>query len=342
MIKKSHSFNHQGETYEVYTLTNANGCKMDILTLGARIIRLFTPDRKGKLGDVIVGFAKPEDYCGKISYYGATIGRFGNRIEKGKFTLNGKEYVLEINDRSNTLHGGNTANFDSVNWKAKIEGDRLIMSHLSPDGAGGYPGNLDVCVTFSLTDENEVVIEYYATTDKDTVCNLTNHAFFNLGDDDTVLSHELLIKARQMTPVDEELIPHGDYMDIDDTPYSFYPAKTLGKDIFSDAELIQRCNGYDFNYCLDRIGKGLEHFACVYDEKSGRKMDCYTTLPGVQLYTACHMDLHGKKHYGDHSSLCLETQGFPNSPNCPQYPSTVLKAGETYQEKTVYKFSVVK
>ena len=342
MIKKTHSFEYQGETYAVYTLSNKNGCKMDILTLGARIIRLLTPDKTGKAGDVIVGFAKPEDYCGKISYYGATIGRFGNRIEKGRFTLNGKEYVLEINDRSNTLHGGVTANFDSVNWNAEIDGDKLVMSHLSPDGAGGYPGNLDVRVTFSLTEENEVVIEYYATTDKDTVCNLTNHAFFNLGGQDTVLSHELMIKARQMTPVDEELIPHGDYMDIDDTPYSFYPAKTVGKDMFSGAELIDRFNGYDFNYCLDRIGKGLEHFAYVYDKESGRRMDCYTTLPGVQLYTACHMDLDGKKHYGNHSSLCLETQGFPNSPNCPEYPSTVLKAGEIYQEKTVYRFSVVK
>ena len=342
MIKKTYEFENNGETYAVYTLSNAKGSEMDILTYGARITRISVPDKNGAFGDVIVGYAKPEDYCGKTAYYGATIGRFGNRIEKGRFTISGKSYQLEINDRSNSLHGGTTANFDSQNWTAKIEGDKLVTSLISPDGAGGYPGTMNVSVTFSLTDEDEVVIEYLATTDKDTPCNLTNHAYFNLGGQDTILSHELMIKASKLTPVDDELIPHGEYMDIVGTPYSFDPAKKLGADMFSDAKMIKDCNGYDFNYCLDRAGKGLEHFAYVYDEESGRKMDCYTTLPGVQLYTACHMSLSGKKQYGDHCSLCLETQGFPNSPNCPEYPSTVLKAGEEYRETTVYKFSVVK
>lgn len=341
MIQKTYSFNKNGKTYDVYTLKNANGCEMDILTYGARITRISVPDKNGVMGDVIVGYATPEEYIGCGAYYGATIGRYGNRIGEAKFTLNGKTYLLEANNGKNTLHGGNTTNFDAENWTATIKGEKLVMSHVSPDGAGGYPGTLSVKVTFSFTNENEVVIDYDATTDKDTVCNLTNHAYFNLGGQDTILSHELMIRARQMTPVDKELIPHGEYLDIDGTAYSFYPAKLLGKDMFSSAEMIKECNGYDFNYCLDRkTAKDLEHFAYVYDSESGRMMDCYTTLPGVQLYTACHMELKGKKDYGDHCSLCLETQGYPNSPNCPEYPTTVLKAGETYRETTVYKFSV--
>ena len=248
---------------------------------------------------------------------------------------------MEQNDGKNTLHGGNTANFDAQNWQAEIIENSLVLSHFSPDGAGGYPGNMTVKVTFTLTDDDEVRIDYFATTDKDTLCNLTNHAFFNLGGQDTVLSHELMIKARKMTPVDDELIPHGEVVDIDGTPYSFYPAKKVGADIFSNAPLIKHCNGYDFNYCLEKAGNNLEHFAYLYDEQSGRKMDCYTTLPAVQLYTCGKMDFNGKKHYGVHAGLCLETQGYPNSPNCPAYPSTVLKAGETYRETTIYKFSVV-
>ena len=342
MITKTHTFEKNGEIYEVYTLRNATGSEMDILTYGARIVRISVPDKNGDFGDIIVGFACPEEYCDSKIYHGATIGRYGNRIGGAKFTLNGIEYILEANNGRNSLHGGVSANFDKMNWKASVQENSLVLSHFSPDGAGGYPGNMQVEVTFTLTDENEVVIDYFATTDKDTPCNLTNHAYFNLGGQETVLSHELMIKARKITPVDEELIPHDEYMDIDGTPYSFYQGKLLGQDMFSDAKMIKACNGYDFNYCLERSGKGLEHFAYVYDKESGRKMDCYTTLPGVQLYTACHLSLQGKRYFGDHSALCLETQGYPNSPNCPSYPSTILKAGEVYREKTVYKFSVVR
>lgn len=340
MITKTRSIEYGGETYEVYTLTNKKGSELEIFTYGARITRLCVPDKNGNFGDVVIGFAKPEDYLGKIAYYGATIGRYGNRIEKGKFKLNGQEYTLETNNGRHHLHGGVTANFDSQNWQAEILGDELVLSHLSKDGAGGYPGNLSVRVAFSLNDADEVSIDYFAVTDKDTVCNLTNHAYFNLGDDDTVLEHELMIRSRKIALVDDELIPHGEYLDIDGTPYSFYTAKPLGADTFSNAPLIKACNGYDFNYCLEREGKGLEHFAYAYDKKTGRRMDCYTTLPGVQLYTCGRMDMQGKKKYGDHAAFCLETQGYPNAPNCPQYPSTVLKAGEAYATKTVYKFSI--
>lgn len=341
MIRKSRSYKKDGRHDAVYTLSNANGMRVDIFTYGARILRIMAPDRKGKFGDCIVGCKDPENYYGENPYFGATIGRYGNRIGGAKFTLNGVEYALEANEGKNTLHGGYSANFDRVSWNAEVDDDRLILSHLSPDGAGGFPGNLSVQVSFCLTEENELKLEYTATTDKDTVCNLTNHAYFNIGNQSTVLEQTLMINSKKITPVDEALVPHGEYMDIEGTPYSFLPAKKIGKDIFSDAALIKRCGGYDLNYCLDRIGKGLEHFAYVYDAETGRRMDCYTTLPGVQLYTACSTGgFQGKKDYVNHCALCLETQGYPNSPNCPEYPSTVLKAGETWREITVYKFSV--
>jgi aldose 1-epimerase len=340
MIEKTNSFARDGETYEVFTLTNSKGCSMEVLTYGARITKLVMPARDGSFGDVIVGYAKAEDYIGAWGYYGATIGRFGNRIGGAKFTLDGVEYALETNNGRNTLHGGKTENFDRKNWKAEIKDDKLEMSILSKDGAGGYPGNLTVKVSFSLTEENEAVIDYYAITDKDTVCNLTNHAYFNLGGQETILGHELMIRSHYITPTDDELIPHGELMNIDDTPFSFYDGKLLGKDMFCKEHLIDLCHGYDFNYCIDRKGDGLEHFAYVYDKESGRRMDCYTTLPGVQLYTSNGLYFKGKKDYGDHCALCLETQGYPNSPNCPEYPTTTLKAGEEYKQTTVYKFSI--
>ena len=341
MIEKTYSFVKDGNVNDVYTLTNKKGSQADILTYGAHLIALRMPDRDGNLGDCIVGCAKPEDYYGKHPYFGATIGRYGNRIGASKFTLNGKEYILEPNDGKNCLHGGVTAAFNRKVWKAEIVGDSLQLSHISPDGAGGFPGELKVTVTYTLTDEDALIIDYKAVSDKDTICNLTNHSYFNIGGQDTVLDHELMINSKIMTPVDDELIPHGEFMDIENTPYSFLPAKTIGKDIYSDAKFIKHCNGFDFNYCLDRKGEGLEHFAYVYDKQSGRKMDCYTTLPGVQLYTACSTGgFQGKKAYKNHCALCLETQCYPNSPNCPEYPTTTLKAGEEYHETTVYKFSV--
>ena len=341
MIEKTYSFIKNGKTNDVYTLTNSTGAQVDILTYGARIHRIMMPDKKGKFGDCVVGCATPEDYYENTCYFGATIGRFGNRIGGSKFSLNGKEYVLEANEKGNILHGGVEGAFDKVVWDAKIVGERLELRHTSPDGASGFPGNLEVVLTISLSDSNEIILEYCATTDQDTLCNLTNHTYFNIGGQDTVLGHELMINSRQITPVDKELIPHGDLMDIEGTPYSFLPPKLLGKDMFSDAEFIAQCNGYDLNYCLDRVGKGLEHFAYVYDKETGRRMDCYTTLPAVQLYTGCSTGgTKGKKNYVNHCALCLETQGYPNSPNCPEYPSTVLRAGEKYHEITVYKFSV--
>ncbi len=343
MIAKTYSFEKDGKCNDVYTLSNAKGARVDVLTYGARLINIFMPDRKGNFADVAVGCKKPEGYYAPNNYFGATVGRFCNRIEKGKFTLNGVEYQLEINNGENHLHGGVTANFDRQIWDAEIENNRLKLSLFSPDGAGGYPGNMQVTLYVSLTEDNEIILEYLAATDKDTVCNLTNHTFFNIGGQDTIFGHELYINASHITPVDKGLIPHGELMAIENTPYSFLKPKALGKDMFSDAEFIKACNGYDFNYCIDRVGKALEHCARVYDPESGRVMDCFTTLPGVQLYTTCSTGNFPdglKKQYVNHCALCLETQCYPNSPNCPEYPSTVLKAGETYHEVTTYKFSV--
>ena len=343
MIKRIDAFTIDGKQNEVYRLSNENGYEVDILTYGGRITRIWAPDKKGGFDDLIVGLATPQDYCGKKSYYGATIGRYGNRIENAKFALNGAEYHIEPNEKGNTLHGGYSSNFDCVIWDAEIDGETLVLSHVSPDGAGGFPGELKVKVAFSLSKDNELKIEYFAVSNKDTVCNLTNHAYFNIGGQDTVLGHELMIKSRRMTKIDKDLIPHGEYEEIDGTPYSFYPAKLLGKDMFADAEMIKHCHGYDFNYCIEReTERELELCASVYDPETGRKMECYTTLPGVQLYTSNDMKgFKGKKVYENHCALCLETQGYPNSPNCPEYPTTELKAGEEYHEITVYKFSVI-
>lgn len=341
MVKKTYTFTDKCGTVDVYTLTNAKGMKMEVSTLGGRILTLTAPDRDGKLADVLMGLARPEDYVDNHPYYGAFIGRYGNRIGGAKFTLGGKTYELEKNNGKNMLHGG-FVGFDRRVMTAKVDGEALVLSYHSPDGECGFPGNLDVDVKYELTDDGEVKLTYDAVSDADTLCNLTNHAYFNIGDDDTVLDQVLDINASRITPVDDELIPHGEFMDVIGTPYSFKGGVKLGKNMFSDDHMIALCHGFDFNYCLDRkTDNDLEFCASVYDEKSGRYMECYTTLPGVQLYTSNTVKGSvGKKTYENYAALCLETQGFPNSPNCPEYPSTVLKKGEKYHTETVYKFSV--
>lgn len=341
MVKKTYTFTDKCGTVDVYTLENAKGMKMEVSTLGGRILTLTAPDRDGKLADVLMGLARPEDYVDNHPYYGAFIGRYGNRIGGAEFTLGGKTYELEKNNGKNMLHGG-FVGFDRRLMTAKVDGDALVLSYHSPDGECGFPGNLDVDVKYELTADGEVKLTYDAVSDADTLCNLTNHAYFNIGDDDTVLDQVLDINASRITPVDDELIPHGEFMDVIGTPYSFKGGVKLGKNMFSDDHMIALCHGFDFNYCLDRKTENdLEFCASVYDEKSGRYMECYTTLPGVQLYTSNTVKGSvGKKTYENYAALCLETQGFPNSPNCPEYPSTVLKKGEKYHTETVYKFSV--
>ena len=343
MIKRTYRFIKNGKANDVYTLTNKNGCEADVLTYGARIIKIWMPDRNGKFADLAVGCADPEDYYASDDFYfGATVGRYANRIRNAEFTLNGKKYALEKNDGKNCLHGGGTATFAHEIWAAEIDGDSLVMRLVSKDGAGGFPGELRAETRFTLTDGNELKIEYKAISDKDTVCSLTNHTYFNLGGREDVLDHELTIKAYKMTEAEDGLVPLGNFRKTADTPYGFYPVKKIGRDINCSDELIRRYNGYDCNYCIAReTARDLEYFATVYDEISGRKMDCYTTMPGVQLFTANSLGgFKGKKTYKNHCALCLETQFYPNSPNCPNYPSATLKAGEEYRHTTVYAFSV--
>ena len=343
MIKKTYSFVYDGKICDVYTLSNAKGVQVDILTYGARVIRLLAPDKNGEFDDVIVGCKTPEDYCKPNPCFGSTVGRYANRIENATFVLNGERYFLQKNNGEHTLHGGDTASFDCRVWNAEIKGETLVMRLVSPDGEGGFPGRMEVEVAFTLTEENEFVIDYTATSDKDTPCSLTNHAYFNLGKQPTVLEHELMIKARQVTKADKELIVHGECLDVAGTSYDFYTPKTIGRDIFGKEEMLQNCGGYDLNYCLERDTENeLEYFGYLYDPETGRKMDCYTTLPAVQLYTACSTGgFKGKKAYVTHCAACLETQYYPNSVNCPNFPSSILKAGEVWTSKTVYKFSVV-
>ncbi len=345
MIKKLYDFESDNQTIEVFLLTNKNGMEAVISSLGARIISLTAPDKYGKYSDVLMGLGKAEDYANTDEkfYYGAIIGRYANRIEKAKFTLNGVEYTLCPNDNGNSLHGGKNG-FDTKNFQASFDKKSLYLTYFSKDSEEGYPANLTLRVTYTLDNKNRFIINYDFVSDKDTVCNFTNHAYFNIGNDDDILDQVLTINSSKITPVDDELIPHGDYLNIDGTPFSFKGGVKIGQNIHSDEHAIKLCNGFDFNYCIDRKTKNkLEFAASVYDKKSGRFMTCETTLPGVQLYTSNIAEGSvGKKVYKNYAALCLETQYYPNSPNCPSYPSPILKKGKVTHETTIYRFFVKK
>ena len=339
-----------GEAVQLYTLTNASGMELKISTLGGAIVSLKTPDRTGAMGDVVLGFDTLAGYEDpKASFIGALIGRYGNRIGKGKFTLDGKTYSLPINNGENSLHGGDRG-FDKYVWNAKPLSDGgLELTMTSKDGDQGYPGTLHVTVVYHLTDANEVKIDYSATTDKDTVVNLTNHAYYNLkgaGNGD-ILDQVIMINASKFTPVDAGLIPTGVLKPVAGTPFDFTKPMVIGARINDEKdEQIKLGGGYDHNFVIDRKGAGLQLAARVEDPASGRVMEVSTTEPGVQFYTGNFLDgtLKGKggKVYVRRAGLCLETQHFPDSPNKPNFPSTELKPGQTYKTTTVYKFSVKK
>jgi len=333
--------NTDGQAITEYTLTNANGMKLSIINYGGTITRLTAPDKNGKMGDVVLGFESLDGYLQKGNpYFGALIGRYGNRIGKAKFTLDGKTYTLAANNNGNTLHGGNKG-YDKVVWTAEKQGDNsLKLTYLSKDGEEGYPGNLNITVVYTLTADNSVQIDYTATTDKATPVNLTNHAYYNLsaGTDSTILDHELQISADKYTPVDDKLIPTGQIADVKGTPMDFTTSKPIGRDI------AQVQGGYDHNWVLNKNGNSLEKVATLYDPKSGRVMDVYTMEPGLQFYSGNFLDgtltnTVGGAKYVQHAALCLETQHFPEIPNKPNFPNTILKPGETYKTTTVYKFS---
>ena len=333
----------------IYTLTNAHGVEARITAWGGTVVSLKTPDRTGAMGDVVLGFDGLDGYLNPAEpFFGALIGRYGNRIGHAKFSLNGKEYHLAVNNGDNTLHGGNRG-FDKVVWHGKETADGgLELTYTSKDGEEGYPGNLKVTVVYHLTDANELKIDYTATTDKDTVVNLTNHSYFNLkgaGNGD-ILGHLMTLNASKFTPVDSGLIPTGELKAVAGTPFDFTKSTAIGARIGNNDEQLKLGQGYDHNWVLDRKDAGLSLAAHVEEPTSGRVMEVLTTEPGIQFYTGNFLDgtLTGKggKVYGRRTGFCLETQHYPDSPNKPSFPTTTLKPGQTYKTTTVYRFSVAK
>ena len=336
----------QGKQVDLYTLKNKNGLTIAITNFGGRLVSLLVPNKDGKSTDVILGHDSLSGYQQKAeTYFGALIGRYGNRIAKGKFSLDGKSYQLDVNDKVNTLHGGFNGFYKQVFDAKKIGDQQLELSYLSKDGEGNYPGNLTVKVTYTLSDDNALKIEYTATTDKTTVVNLTNHAYFNLNGagTPTITNDSLRIDADYITPVDTTLIPTGKYEKVKGTPFDFTSLKTIGADIDKTDEQLKNGKGYDHNFVLNKhdISKSI---ATVKSPETGIVMDVYTTEPGLQFYSGNFLtglsDGKGKATYAHRSALCLETQHFPDSPNEPSFPTTVLKPGETYHTVTIYKFSV--
>jgi aldose 1-epimerase len=335
-----------GTPIERYTLTNANGLEAAIMTYGGTLTALRVPDRAGEFGDIVLGFDTLEPYLADHPFFGALVGRFCNRIAGAQFTLNGTTYSLARNDGPNHLHGG-PHGFHRAIWRASErpsgEGPSLALHYLSRDGEEGYPGNLSVDVVYTLTDQNALRIDYSATTDRDTVINLTHHAYFNLTGGD-ILSHQLALDGTRFLPIDETLIPIGELRSVQDTPMDFTTSTPIGERIASDDEQVRRGQGYDHTWVLDKPADALGHAARVYAPGSGRVLDVFTTEPGVQFYSGNMLDgSHtgkGGTIYTRNSGLCLETQHFPDSPNQPQFPSTVLHPGETYRQSTIFQFSV--
>jgi aldose 1-epimerase len=335
----------EGTAVDLYTLTNANGMKAKIMTYGGIITELDVPDRDGKLGDVVLGFDDLKGYVAGHPYFGALVGRVANRIAKGKFTLDGKEYKVAVNNGPNALHGG-LKGFDKQVWKAEpikvADGVALKLTYVSKDGEEGYPGELTSTVTYTLTNKNELKIDYKATTDKTTVLNLTNHSYFNLAgpNSGTILDHELMLAADTYTPTDDTLIPTGEIKPVKGTPLDFTKPATIGSRI---GELKGEPGGYDHNFVL-RAGDASPALAArVYEPKTGRIMEVFTTEPGIQFYTGNFLDGTNKGKggvvYKKNQGFCLECQHFPDSVNQPKFPTMTLEPGKTYKQTTVYKFS---
>jgi aldose 1-epimerase len=328
-----------GKKVYLYTLTNAKGVQVKISNYGGTITSWITPDNKGNNSSIVLGFDELQGYLAKPPYFGATIGRYGNRIANGKFSLDGNNYQLATNDGKNHLHGGNKG-FDKVVWDANLlikDQPSLTLNYLSKDGEEGYPGNLKVTVNFSLSDDNELTINYTAKTDKATPVNLTNHSYFNLTGDmsKNILDHSLMIDASRYTPVDATLIPTGELKAVQGTPFDFIKATTVG------SRIAQVPGGYDHNWVLNKKGKSIDLVATLSDPQSGRTLQVYTAEPGIQFYSGNFLDGTIKTSNGTpitkHSAMCLETQHFPDSPNQPAFPTTTLKPGEKYATTTKYK-----
>ena len=337
-----------GTAVESFTLRNAHGIEVKAITYGGIIVSLRAPDRAGKFDDVVLGYDDLAGYLRQSPYFGAIVGRYGNRIAKGRFTLDGKTYTLATNNGPNHLHGG-VKGFDKVVWKGEpaSTGDAASVTfrYTSPDGEEGYPGTLSARVTYTLTDRDELSFEYSATADKATPVNLTQHSYFNLAGTGDILGHELTLDADRFTPVDATLIPTGKLASVSGTPFDFRKPTAIGARIGQDDEQLRYGGGYDHNFVLNRNGDGLVHAARLVDPRSGRTVDIQTTEPGVQFYSGNFLDgtIKGKGGvvYAHRSGLCLETQHFPDSANQPGFPSTILRPGKEYRSRTVLTFGVV-
>jgi aldose 1-epimerase len=347
--KKSFGKLENGQEATLYTLTNKNGAKATITDFGASVVNLLMPDKSGKLEDIVLGYDNVNDYAKGTSNFGAIVGRYGNRIGKGKFTLDGKEYQLALNNGENHLHGG-IIGYNKVMWSAEpVEreaGQALKLTYLSKDGEEGYPGNVKLEVVYTLTNNNELSIEYTATTDKPTIFNPTNHSYFNLSGntENTILDHELMINADYYTPIDKGFITTGKLDKVENTPMDFRKPTKIGAGINkTDFEQIKFGLGYDHNWVLNNWDKKVKLAVTVYEAKSGRFMEVLTDQPGVQFYAGNFLDGTGAgkngKPYQYRTGLCLETQHFPDSPNKPNFPTVRLNPGETYKYTTIYKFS---
>jgi aldose 1-epimerase len=342
-----------GTPVEIYTLRNRNGMEARIMTYGGIVTSLKVPDKNGNLGDVVLGFDDLDGYVNAayqkaMPYFGALIGRYGNRIANGKFSLDGTEYTLPINNAPNTLHGG-PKGFDKVVWTAEAakvgaNGPELELTYLSKDGEEGFPGDLTVHATYTVTEDNALQVKFKATTDKDTVCNLTHHSYFNLAGGGDILDDVVYINADKFTPVDSGLIPTGELRPVAGTPFDFLTPTAIGARINdTNNEQIKFANGYDDNWVLNKTSPGeLSLAARVYDPTSGRTMEVWTTAPGMQFYTGNFLDgtLTGKGGwvYKFRDALAMEPQDFPDAPNHPDFPSSELKPGETYHSTIIYKF----
>ena len=338
-----------GQAVEMFTLTNKNGVEVRAITYGGIITSIKVPDRDGRMGDVVLGFDSIDGYLGEHPFFGAIIGRYGNRIAKAQFTLDGRTHQLAANNGPNHLHGG-VKGFDKVLWRGEaVSGaNGVTFSRTSPDGEEGYPGALSVRVTYTLTDANELVVDYHATTDKATPVNLPQHSYFNLTGDGSsdILGHQLTLHADRYTPVDDTLIPTGELAPVQGTPFDFRKPTAIGARIDQADAQLKNGKGYDHNWVLSRKGAGLQPAARVVEPKSGRTLEITTEEPGIQFYSGNFLDgtIKGKGGhvYKLRSGFCLETQHYPDSPNQPKFPSTILKPGETYKTKTVFRFGVAR
>lgn len=332
------------------TLANGRGMEVDVISYGGIITRLSTPDASGQPGNVVQGLDSLEEYVSSSPYFGALIGRYGNRIAEGRFTLDGTTHQLSVNDGENHLHGGE-AGFDKVPWNLEPfttdDSAGVVLTRVSPDGEQGYPGNLDVRVTYELSQQNELDIRFTATTDAPTIVNLTHHSYFNLAGAGDVLGHELMIPATHFTPVREGLIPTGELRPVDGTPFDFRQAKPIGRDLEADNEQLALGQGYDHNWVVKPLGEDgvddeLVLAARVTEPESGRVLEIWSPEPGVQFYSGNFLDgtlEGGGRVHAHRSGFCLEPQHFPDSPNQPDWPSTVLRPGETYETRILYRFS---